>query len=138
MRYAAKMIFEYTVAGDVRKRRTCESRIVLFHATSAESALRKAKARGVREQTQYRNVEGNDARIRFLGLADLIKLDPECAPDEAWYSVFSSAKPANLVRKNKELSAFRPLPSAIGAAIRFAPAEPTTRRKKRRANKRRA
>src|SRR5215213_6913707 len=105
MRYATKMIFEYTVTADVRKRRTCESRIVLLHAASAESALRKAKARGAREQMQYRNVEGNDVRMRFIGLADLIELDPMCAPDEAWYSVFSSASPAKLVRKDGELSA---------------------------------
>lgn len=137
MRYAARMIFEYRVSSDVRKRSTCESRIVLIEAASPSHAVRKAKAEGRRGEFRFKNVDGQSVRFSFLGLADLISLDEVCEPHEVWYSIFTSAAPARHVREDGELSVFRPLPRRIGTAVRFAPASEQRRTRKKLTRKRR-
>jgi|GEM_PF-4977132 len=121
MRYAARMIFEYRSDSDTRKRRTCEARIVVIEAPSAATALRKAKAEGRRGRIQYKNADDQVVKIAFVGLADLIALDPVCEANEVWYSVFTSLNPSALTRGDTELAVFREVPSAIGTAVRFAP-----------------
>jgi hypothetical protein len=132
MRFAAKMIFDYRVDRDHRKRHTCESRIVVLPARSAADALRKANARGAKEQLDYINEAGDRVSILFVGLADLIQLDAVCEEDEVWYSIFNTSDPSNLVRRRDELSVFRPSAKSIGSAVRFAPRTPRKGRSKRR------
>ena len=123
MRFAANLLFQYRVSKPVRKRRMAESQIVVLRARDAESALRKALKIGRREQVQYKNVFGGTVSIEFLGLIDLLDLDPTCGPDEVWYRMFYSANPRKYLTPTRRLSAFASWSGAkIGDAIWAAPA----------------
>lgn len=77
-RYAAKLLFQYRVIvdGDSGKRRTCEERIILLEANSAPNALRLAKRNGRLSQHQYKNSDGNAVHFEFVGVMELLFLEP--------------------------------------------------------------
>ena len=94
-RYAAKLFFQYRVdlGTEIGKRRTCEERIVLIDASSAKSALAKAKRKGSKAENDYDNNEGNRVYFEFIGVRELLLLDPECAEDEVWYEIVDRVLP---------------------------------------------
>ena len=94
-RYAAKLLFQFrvTVDGDSGKRRTCEERIVVMDAASGKAALARAKRKGKESQYRYDNSEGNPVSFEFIGVMDLLCLDPECEQDEVWYDIVERLLP---------------------------------------------
>jgi Domain of unknown function (DUF4288) len=128
-RYAANMLFQYRVVPAVQKRCTCESRIVVFKAASPSVALRTARRLGKERGYTYRNVLGGRVHVEFLGLIELLELEPECAADETWYRMFTSSRPKRFLARPKELSAFQSKARTIGSAIWAVPASPHQRSK---------
>lgn len=95
IRYSAKLLFQYRVStpkGDGRMR-TCEERIVTFEARGDRAGLRKAKALGKAAQYHFKNTGGNPVRFEFVGIMDMIKLDPVCEPHEVWYEIRTCRQP---------------------------------------------
>ena len=123
MRFAAHLLFQYRVSRPVRKRTMSEAQIVVLRARDARSALSKALKIGKRRQVRYKNVFGGTVSIEFLGLIDLLDLDPACGPDEVWYRMFDSSNPRKYLTPRQRLSAFATGPDTrIGNAIWAAPA----------------
>jgi hypothetical protein len=112
-RYAAKLLFQFrvTIDGESGKRRTCEERIVLFKAVSARKALADAKRRGTTERYHYKNSDGNPVRFEFVGVMELLCLDPECEEDEVWYDIVDRLLPSErrsvLIPPKSDLEAIR-------------------------------
>lgn len=112
-RYAAKLFFQYRVdlGTETGTRRICEERIVVFKAASATSALSKAKRRGSEAAYDYDNDEGNRVYFEFIGVRELLSLDPECADDEVWYEIVKRVSPLErrevFIPHENELSAIR-------------------------------
>jgi len=104
-RYAAKLLFQFRVMvdGDPGKRRLCEERIVVFRARSADDALRLAKREGIDCQHEYTNAHGNPVHFEFVGVLELLCLDPACEPDEVWYDIVERLLP--MERKGRLLPA---------------------------------
>jgi hypothetical protein len=96
MRYAAKLLFQFrvVVGGDSGKRRLCEERIVVLDSDTAADALAKAKRRGKQGEHRYKNDQGNTVHFEFVGILELISLDPECEQDEVWYDLVERLLPA--------------------------------------------
>ena len=117
-RYSAKLLFQFrvTVDGDFGKRRTCEERIVVLKATSAARALALSKRKGRRCQFTYTNSEGNPVDFQFVGVMELLCLDPVCEEDEVWYDITERLLPMEraerLIPPECALQAFRNEPSA--------------------------
>ena len=88
-RYSAKLLIQFrvTVDGIDGRLRTCEERIVVFLAKSAKHALATAKRKGVGVQHRYTNSDGNPVHIEFVGVMELLCLDPQCEPGEVWYEI---------------------------------------------------
>jgi len=88
-RYSAKLLFQFRVTfdGDPGKRRVCEERIITFRARSAAEALERAKRRGRESRHAYTNSHGNPVDFEFIGVMELLRLDPVCAEDEVWYEI---------------------------------------------------
>ncbi len=88
-RYSAKLLFQFLVTfdGDVGKRRTCEERILVLKATSAQKALATAKRKGKQCQYSIQNSDGNPLDFQFVGVMELLSLDPVCESDEVWYEI---------------------------------------------------
>ncbi len=112
-RYAAKLLFQFRViiAGDSGKRRICEARIILLKATSGKVALAKAKQKGRKSQHNYKNSEGNLVRFEFVGVVELLCLDPACDQDEVWYDIVElllpSERRARFIPPESTLNAIR-------------------------------
>ena len=112
-RYSAKLLFQFRVmvGTDPGVMRTCEERIVVFHAAGARKALAEAKRRGRKAQHDYRNSDGNRVFFEFVGVMDLLSLGPECNDDEVWYDIVVRKQPmeraAQLLPDESELSAIR-------------------------------
>ena len=110
-RYAAMLLFQFRVvtAGRSDRRRTCERRLIVFEATGARDALRHAKQRGRAGKYSYRNAAGGTVHFEFVGVQDLLRLGPECGPDEVWYDVVELMTPmerrARLIPPEAELCA---------------------------------
>ena len=85
-RFAANLLFEYAIAGRRIARPLCEKRFVVFRASGPRDAVRRAKQRGKRGEYSYRNADGDKVQIAFVGLIDVISLDP-CDDDETYYSL---------------------------------------------------
>jgi hypothetical protein len=102
-RYAANLLFEYGVAGRHTSRPLCEKRFVVFRASGPRDAVRRAKQRGKRGEHSYRNADGDKVQIAFVGLIDVISLDP-CDDDEAYYSLRRMSHPKAHVRPDERLS----------------------------------
>src|SRR5690348_15781690 len=88
-RYSAKLIFQYRVmvGGSSGTRRLCEERIITFPSLHGRAALKEAKRRGRAAQHAYRNNERNRVHFEFIGVMELICLDPSCDADEVWYEM---------------------------------------------------
>jgi hypothetical protein len=112
-RYAAKLLFQFrvTIDGESGKRRLCEERIVLFKAPYGAKALADAKRRGKKEQHRYKNIDGNPVRFEFIGVMELLCLDPACDEDEVWYDfverLLPSERRAALIPAESDLEAIR-------------------------------
>ena len=120
-RYAAKLLFQFRVkvgAADGKKR-TCEERIVVFQAASARAALTVAKRRGNSGSFHYPNSDGNTVYFEFIGVMELLCLDPQCGPDEVWYDIKKRILPKE--RKRRLIP-----PESILEAIRNEPQPPST------------
>ncbi|QWF17181.1 DUF4288 domain-containing protein [Lysobacter capsici] len=114
LRYSAKLLFQFRVmiGADPGIMRTCEERIVVFHAAGARKALAEAKRRGRKAQHDYSNSDGNRVFFEFVGVMDLLELGPECDDDEVWYDIVVRKQPmeraAQLLPEESKLSALRP------------------------------
>ena len=112
-RYSARLLFQFRVVvdGDAGKRRLCEERIITFTATHARAALREAKKRGRAARHSYKNSYGSPVHFEFVGVLELLCLDPECEADEVWYHIVERVTPmerrATLIPPESELSAIR-------------------------------
>lgn len=112
-RYAAKLLFQYRVIvdGSPGVRRTCEERIITLSATHGRAALRDAKRRGRAAQHRYKNSDGNPVHFEFVGVLELLRLDPACESDEAWYDITERVRPserrASIIPPESHLSAIR-------------------------------
>lgn len=112
-RYAAKLLFQFRVVvdGNDGVMRTCEERILVLRAPSARKALAMAKRRGREARGRWRNSDGNPVHFEFVGVLDLLCLDPECDEDEVWYDIVCRKQPmeraADLVPKEADLCAIR-------------------------------
>lgn len=113
IRYAAKLMFQFRVDadGDSGKRRTCEERIVVVSARNAASALAKSKRKGCSSEHDCMNSDGNRVFFEFVGVMDLLKLGPECDPDEVWYDIRERLMPMErrdtFIPAESELNAIR-------------------------------
>src|SRR4051812_26442730 len=85
--YSAKLLFQFRVmvGGSPGKRRICEERIITFSADYARAALREAKRRGRAAQQSYKSSDGNPVHFEFVGVMELLRLDPACESGEVWY-----------------------------------------------------
>lgn len=100
-RYAAKLFFQFRVIvpGEQSKQRTCEERIIVMNAATAQAALAHAKRKGKEGQHSYVNSDGNRVRFEFIGVMEMIDLGSECGDDEVWYEIKSRMEPSE--RKNR-------------------------------------
>ena len=134
MRYAANLLFEYGVDGHRRARPLCEKRIIVLEARGPREAVRRARQYGKRQELSYRNADGQTFRIRFLDLVDVMDLE-HCEPEEVYYSMFRTSRPARHLRRDATLAVFRTGPRSIKSAWWAVPAEfakPARRRAGRR------
>lgn len=94
-RFAALLLFQFRVMvnGDPGKRRFCEKRIISFRATDGVAALKEAKRRGRTAQHSYKNTDGNRVHFEFIGVQDLLSLDPACEADEVWFDIVRLVRP---------------------------------------------
>jgi hypothetical protein len=112
-KYAAKLLFQFRVMvdGSPGVRRTCEERIITFSASNGRAALREAKRRGRAAQHRYKNSDGNPVHFEFVGVLELLRLDPACESDEVWYEITervrSSERRASIIPPESRLSAIR-------------------------------
>jgi hypothetical protein len=92
-------------------RRLCEERIVTFSATDGRAALHEAKRRGHAAQHHYKNSDGNPIYFEFVGVMELLRLNPACDADEVWYDITERVRPmerrASIIRPENQLSAIR-------------------------------
>jgi len=112
-RYAAMLLFQFRVMvdGDPGKRRLCEKRIVNFRASDGVAALKEAKRRGRAAQHSYKNSDANRVHFEFIGVQDLLSLDPACEADEVWYDIVQLVRPMErrktLIPPEAQLEAIR-------------------------------
>ena len=112
-RYSARLLFQFRVVvdGAPGKRRLCEERIITFTALHARNALREAKKRGRAARHSYKNSNGSPVHFEFVGVLELLCLDPECDADEVWYSIVERVTPmerrAILIPPEDQLNAMR-------------------------------
>ena len=112
-RYAAELLFQFRVVvdGSAGIRRTCEERIITFSATDGRSALREAKRRGRAAEHDYKNNDGNPVYFEFVGVMELLRLDPACESDEVWYDITERVRPmerrSSIIPPENQLSAIR-------------------------------
>jgi hypothetical protein len=112
-KYAAKLLFQFRVMvdGSPRIRRLCEERIITFSAKYGQAALLEAKRRGRAAQHRYQNNKGNRVHFEFIGVLELLRLDPACEADEVWYDITQRVRPmerrAAIIPPANRLSAIR-------------------------------
>ena len=110
-RYSAKLLFQFRVVtyGRANRRRTCEERIVVFRARSADDALKRAKKAGRTAQHQYKNNTGGTVHFEFVGVLDLQHLGADCEANEVWYDIKELVTPmerkGTLVPREDKLTA---------------------------------
>jgi hypothetical protein len=100
-RYAAKLLFQFRVAigGKSNTMRTCEERIVVLKARTAQLALAAAKRRGRSGEHSYKNRDGNKVYFEFVGVMDLLHLGVECEKDEVWYNITTMKQPKERAKR---------------------------------------
>ena len=112
-RYAAKLLFQFRVVVDGSSgiRRLCEERIIVFSSKNGATALREAKKRGRGEEHSYKNTDKNWVHFEFVGVLELLGLEPACEPDEVWYEIKQRILPkerrASILPAEHKLSAIR-------------------------------
>ena len=112
-RFAAKLLFQFRVqvAGDSGKRRICEQRIVVITAKYAKSALLEAKKKGRAAEHNYKNNEDWPVYFEFIGVMELLCLDPACENDEVWFEIVERILPMErkqrLLPQETKLNAIR-------------------------------
>ena len=83
----------------------------MFSAAHARAALREANRRGRVAQHHYKNNNGNPVYFEFVGVLELLRLDPACERDEVWYDITDRLRPmerrATIVPPISRLSAIR-------------------------------
>jgi hypothetical protein len=93
------------------KRRLCEKRVISFRAAHGQAALAEAKKRGRAAQHSYTNDDGNRVHFEFVGVRELLCLDPQCGGDEVWYQIVELMTPMErkktLIPPEAELNAIR-------------------------------
>jgi hypothetical protein len=109
--YAAKLLFQFNVAGSKSKRVPCEQRIVHIEAASGKKALGIAKRIGGKAQHRYKNTDGKQVRFEFIGVQDLIGIGSECEPNEVWYELVKLTSP--MARKEKYIPPENELPAIM-------------------------
>ena len=114
-RYAANLLFAFAVKSS-RQRPLCEKRIVVFEASGARQAIRRAKRIGKHAEHSYKNVDDHIVWFEFIGLIDLINLEG-CDENEAYYSMRRLKNPRSHVRADEQLSVFVSGTRAIGSAM---------------------
>lgn len=114
-RYAANLLLEYRLKEAPKARPLCEKRIVVFQASGAREAIRRAKQHGRRGQFSYRNADGQTVQVRFIGLIDVISLEA-CDENEAYYSLRRMSNPTRHVRSDARLSVMASASRAIGSS----------------------
>src|SRR5260221_12829890 len=94
-RFAASLLFQYRVIinGNSGVRRLCEKQIIQFNAANAKAALREAKSRALSKQHNYKNSDGNQVHFEFVGVRDILCLDPGGEPYEVWYQTIEMSQP---------------------------------------------
>jgi hypothetical protein len=104
-RYSAKLLFQFRVMvdGSPGKRRICEERIITFRAENAKAALQAAKKSARTAEHTYKNNEGNRVHFEFIGVLELLCLDPACGTHEVWYEIVDRIEP--MERKSKLIPA---------------------------------
>jgi len=111
-RYSAKILFQYRSdcgkgRSDVMRR--CEQRIIVLFAMHAQSALKKAKAYGRKENYEALSQAGNPIHFEFVGVLDLLELGNETNPEEVWYDIVIMKTPSErrdkLIPKESNLNA---------------------------------
>lgn len=115
MRYAANLLLEYRVNEAPSPRPLCEKRIIVFRASGARDAVRRAKQRGKKEELSYRNADDQTVQVKFIGLIDVISLEA-CEDDEAYYSVRRTSDPSRHVRPDACLSVMASESKVIGSS----------------------
>jgi hypothetical protein len=111
-RYSAKLLFEYRHAGrHSRKRSLYEERIITITALHAKAALAQAKKRGRSARHSYKSIAGGRVSFEFLGILELLALDPACEQGEVWYELVQRATPnkrrRQLIPSEDQLQAIR-------------------------------
>ena len=89
---------------------------VVFKASAAHEAVRRAKRIGKQAEHSYKNVYGQMVRFAFIGPIDVIDLEG-CNENEAYYSMRRLKNPRAHVRADNELSVFVSESRMIGSAI---------------------
>jgi Domain of unknown function (DUF4288) len=104
-RYSAKLLFQFRVMvdGSAGKRRICEERIITLRAQNAKAALQAAKKSARSAEHTYKNNEGNRVHFEFIGVLELLCLDPACDANEVWYEIVDRIEP--MERKSKLIPA---------------------------------
>lgn len=101
-RYSAKLLFQFRADlgnGQSDIMRTCEERIIVIQARSADSALAKTKSYGKAEEFDGESEAGNPIYFEFVGVMDLLELGIETKPEEVWYDIVTRKQPSE--RKDK-------------------------------------
>ena len=87
-RFAAQLLFKFEVIGSPAKRKCiCEERIVVIKARTARAAYREAMSKGQRSQHSYKNDSNQTVSLQFVGVLELLKLDPILSEDEVWFEI---------------------------------------------------
>jgi hypothetical protein len=94
----------------VDRRRLCEQRTIVTLAPSAEVAIRQLERRG-REEQYTDDSGGRRVVFEYVGLRELIELDPGADADEVWWEFFEAVLPkenrGKWIPRKRELRAFR-------------------------------
>ena len=123
-RFAAKLLFQFSVSASRQSRRLCEERIISFDSSCAKAALKYAKLYGREHRNQYKNAEGGTVKFEFVGVMDILELDYEYHPEEVWYDMRRRLVPVE--RKDRLIPRDRVLLNRLTPSKRR-----TTPRKKR-------
>ena len=108
-RYSAKLFFCIHV--ESLKRQTCEERIISVSARSAREALNKVKRKGRAATHKYKNTYGEEVRVKFLGVIELLCFESLEPKEEVWYELVERLYPekrlAEFIPPEENLSAIR-------------------------------
>lgn len=108
---------------------------MVFKASNAHDAVRRAKLYGKRAELSYKNGARQTVQLRFVGLIDVISLEG-CEDAEAYYSLRRISGPSRHVRADARLSVLADGSKSIGSSLWAVPKELASIKTKRRGRKR--